>query len=76
MTYQETNPMTRAYRAYFRAHGPKAQQPGGSSSSVQKHDEREYAVLRNCNGILAVYLVQANGSLRCLKKWPEALEDW
>jgi hypothetical protein len=73
--------MERAFRAYFRAGrregylDSQINQPA-NYSCVQWHDGRDYAVLRNGNGILAVYRMKADGSLRGVDRWPKALEDF
>jgi hypothetical protein len=63
----------RAFRAYFRSGG--IDQPANYSGPVTEGD-RPYVVLRNCNGILAVYGLRKTGVLKRLREWPEALEVW
>jgi hypothetical protein len=77
MTYRG-DVMERAFRAYFRRVAREGYVPvqPANYSSVQEHKGREYAVLRNVNGILAVYRVRADGSLKGLKRWPKAIEQW
>lgn len=67
--------VTRAVAAYRRSEGESAPIPG-NDSAVQEHDGREYVVLRNVNGILAVYGFRADGKLQRLVEWPEDLEQW
>lgn len=64
--------LRRAYAAYFRAGG--TDQPNVQDSGVEKHKGLKYVVLRNVRGTLAVYRVKADGALRRLKRWPEALD--
>lgn len=71
--------MARAFRAYYmmakREPGAITDHPS-NDSDVQKVNSKEYAVLRNCNGILAVYRVRNDGMLKRLKRWPQALESY
>lgn len=63
----------RAFAAYFRAAGDIADQPS-NDSGITEHGGRTYVVLRNVNGILAVYRVRpSDGVLRRLKRWPAEL---
>lgn len=62
------NDMTeRAFRAYFRAGG--IDQPA-NSSGLRSHKGRDYVLLQNGNGPLAVYRVTRGGRLKGLKRWP------
>lgn len=67
----------RAIAAYFRSashEGLIYQQPA-SHSGIEEHDGKQYVVLRNINGILAVYRVRpSDGVLRRMKRWPKELE--
>jgi hypothetical protein len=70
----KSDPVSRAFAAYFRsctAYSPD--QPDGASGIVE-HEGKEYVVLHNVNGILAVYRIQNNGRLKGLRRWPAALE--
>ena len=67
----------RAMMAYIRvekaAHG-LYQQPSQQLSGVELHDGLQYVVLRNVNGLLAVYRIRPdNGVIRRLKRWPAEL---
>lgn len=42
-------------------------------SAVEKHGDRNYAVLRNVSGVIAVYRVRNDQALRPLKRWPAAI---
>lgn len=46
-----------------------------NDSDVQEHDGKQYVVLRNVNGVLAVYRVRNDGMLKGLKRWPAELEN-
>ena len=69
--------INRAFAAYFRASADGTQetvQPS-NDSDIETVNERDYVVLRNVNGILAVYRVRRHdGVLKRLKRWPSALE--
>lgn len=65
--------VSRAFAAYFRAGAN--QQPANTSGEVE-HEGRRYVVLRNINGVLAVYRVRTDGVLKGLRRWPKALEQW
>lgn len=60
----------RAMGAYFRAGGTAQPADGGE---FRQHDGTGYVVLRNCNGVLAVYQVKKDGGLQGLKDWPDEL---
>jgi len=68
----------RAMRAYFiaaRKEGVEEVtcQPS-NTSGVMELGGKEYVVLHNVNGILAVYRVRNDGVLKHLVRWPEGLE--
>jgi hypothetical protein len=68
----------RAFAAYFRTaarKGIRADQPAGDSHLCEL-DGRQYVVLHNIRGILAVYRVRNDGILKGLKRWPKELETW
>jgi hypothetical protein len=68
----------RAFAAYFRqaaregAHSPD--QPA-DYSGVEEHNGKAYVVLRNINGVLAVYRVRNDGMLKGLRRWPKELNS-
>ena len=66
--------LDRAYKAYFRRDSNMPYP--GNDSSVEDYRSRTYAVLRNCNGILATYRVLNSGKLKYLRRWPKALEEY
>lgn len=69
------DPLDRAFSAYFRA-GPEGQKAIPSNrSDVYEHKGKQYVVLENVNGILAVYRIRNNGALKQLRRWPTALEE-
>lgn len=68
---------SRALAAYFRSltGGPGAvlsQQPTGQPI-VRELAGKQYVVLRNAGGVLAVYRVRNDGMLKRLKRWPAEL---
>lgn len=63
----------RAMAAYFRA--GNTEQPGESSSEVRDIEGRHYVVLRNVNGVLAVYRLTNQGKLRVLRRWPKEIKE-
>jgi hypothetical protein len=71
----EAELVRRAMAAYFRK--PKLPlemtlQPS-QASGVQTHAGKDYVVLHNVNGVLAVYRVRNDGMLKGLKRWPNEL---
>jgi len=66
---------TRALSAYFKA-GKNAvgqlQQPG-YPQIAKTEDGKQYVVLTNRHGILAVYRIRTDGILKGLKRWPEEI---
>ncbi|NPV89241.1 MAG: hypothetical protein HPY50_00515 [Firmicutes bacterium] len=66
--------LNRAISAYYRTGGPNMQQPSNSSEEVE-YNGKYYVVLRNVNGILAVYRITNTGQLKRLKRWPKALDE-
>lgn len=69
------DPVDRAFAAYFRTEGAHAPQPGNTSDVVEL-DRKEYVVLRNVSGVLAVYRIRTSGVLNRLVRWPSELEAW
>ena len=67
----------RAFAAWFRS----CESVGGipiqpaNTSGIREYQGKEYVVLENINGILAVYRIKNDGFLKCLKRWPKALEN-
>lgn len=64
----------RALAAYFRAASKlvgQVQQPG--EVRIEKHGGHEYVVLRNTNGVLAVYRITTQDTLKSLKRWPKEI---
>lgn len=68
------DPLDRAFAAYFRTEGARAAQPA-SNSAVQEHAGKSYVVLRNTDGVLAVYRILNDGALKRLRRWPTELEE-
>jgi hypothetical protein len=63
---------TRALAAWFKS--GTDEQPY-NSSGVCTVRGKDYVVLRNERGILAVYRVRTDGILKRLKRWPTALNQ-
>lgn len=64
----ESDYLRRAMAAYFRTSG--GDQPDQGRSGVETIEDRKYVVLRNVNGILAVYRIRRSGALKRLRRWP------
>jgi hypothetical protein len=73
--HDEADLVRRATTAYLRTHplGRGAPQPG-NASGVTEVGADVYAVLRNIDGILAVYRLQRSGTLKRMQIWPKAVE--
>jgi hypothetical protein len=70
---------TRAIRAYWIAEKKRLpeyaiNQPSSASGTVE-HEKKTYVVLRNVNGIMAVYRVRNDGMLKRLRRWPAAVTE-
>jgi hypothetical protein len=50
------------------------QQPSASESYIRTEGGKDYVVLRNVNGVLAVYSITDNDYLRPLKNIPDWVE--
>jgi hypothetical protein len=63
-------------RAYFVAARHTAATPAqpSNSSCVEQIAGKQYVVLRNVNGVLAVYRVRNDGVLKRLKRWPAGVD--
>ena len=66
---------SRAMRAYFRSHAGTVTDQPANTSGMQEHNGRQYVVLHNVKGVLAVYRVRNGGQLKGLKRWPTELES-
>lgn len=64
----------RAFAAYFRYPPPGAilDQPDGTAW-IGEEGGKQYVVLGNSRGVLAVYRVRTSGALKRLVRWPEAV---
>ena len=67
------DPVDRAVAAYYRTGGSSVPHPS-NNPAVVKHNGKQYVVLDNVNGVLAVYRIRNNGYLKQLKRWPPELE--
>jgi hypothetical protein len=64
----------RALAAYYTAAAKQigqAMQPG--SVEIETHDGFDYVVLRNVNGVLAVYRITTQAQLKAMKRWPKTI---
>ncbi len=67
---------TRAHLIFVSKQGGVADIPSNSASGVVEHHGRNYVVLRNVRGVMALYRVRNDtGVLRRLKRWPSALAN-
>ena len=68
----------RAFSAYYAAgrqeSGGMIDQPSTGLSGIEQYDGRQYVVLCNGNGVLAVYRIKTDGILKRLKRWPASIE--
>lgn len=71
MNYDEEVLIERARVAYFKSDAPDQPESGGA---VRKIGATTYVVLRNINGILAVYTWDG-ASLGRNKSWPPVLDN-
>ena len=75
-TTDENNLIRRAIAAWFRAgDGYPLPQPNAAISTIESHRDRDYIVLRNVNGPLAVYRHKTNGLLKRLVRIPKVFQD-
>lgn len=69
--------VARAFRAFFRSKETRGlnAQPSDSQSGLESIDGRQYVVLRNVGGALAVYRATGGNRLRRLppEDWPRQL---
>ena len=72
MYEDEREVIERAMKAWFQSGG--TDQPS-NTSEIREHGGKEYVVLENVNGVLAVYRIKNNGALKRLKRWPKAIEE-
>lgn len=61
----------RAISAYYRF--GRGSPPPGEGSGPRSVKGKRYIVLRNAQGLLAVYRVRNDGMLKRLKRWPESI---
>ena len=60
------NVETRAFKAYFRRFGKNAAIPG-QTVDLYEQEGKDYIRLANVNGILAVYRIHDDGTLKFMK---------
>ena len=68
----------RALGAYYRAgarSGGIVPQPRTLDSGEWEYQGKQYVTLGHINGLLAVYRIKPDGSLKRLRRWPKALRD-
>jgi hypothetical protein len=66
----------RALRAYWRRPNGLNQDILANYSGVESVGDRSYVVLKNVNGVLAVYRIRPSGRLAEMLDWPSELEVW
>lgn len=72
-TQASSNPFAaRAIKAYCKSAAGAGQvmQPASQPKLWTRDDGKQYIVLDNCRGVLAVYRVRNDGKLKGLKRWP------
>lgn len=79
--YYDSEETERAVRAYGRRPDldesrAVMMQPARDSSGLERHNGIPYVVLRNCNGVLAVFRVTKAGRLRRLRRRLRKFETW
>jgi hypothetical protein len=70
--------LSRGLRAYYTKaarEGHSANHPSMDASGYEEVDDKDYVVLRNAHGVLAVYRVRHDGMLKRLRRWPAELEE-
>jgi len=72
--YDEDDIKRRAFKAYFKRFGECADQPS-SDVGFFEIAGKDYVVLSNVNGILAVYRICNDGRLKFLKKYPKEIAE-
>jgi hypothetical protein len=64
----------RALAAYYTAAAKQIGQPiQPGSAEIEKHGDFEYVVLRNVTGVLAVYRITTQATLKAMKRWPKTI---
>lgn len=70
----------RALAAYYRlessqGHSSGQAVPSAVSHYITEHLGKQYVVLENFDGVLAVYRVRNDGVLKALRRWPPEIEE-
>lgn len=60
----------RAHAAFKRAGGVDIP---SNDSGIESAGGKDYVVLRNIRGVMAVYMIQSDGSLKGMKEVPEGI---
>jgi hypothetical protein len=71
LSLEDEEYVRRATAAWFRTGG---YDHPSNISEVEEHKGKFYVVLRNVNGVLAVYRIRNDEMLKRLKRWPGELE--
>lgn len=70
------NYVGRAMAAYWKAEKDDVMPSmPANTSGVREINGKQYVVLENINGILAVYRITTAGQLKRLKRWPKELNS-
>jgi hypothetical protein len=76
MKHMPTNPYhARAMSAYWRSEGENASIPRGNTDLLCDDEGKQYVVLSNGAGVLAVYRVRNDDVLKRLKRWPSRINN-
>lgn len=73
ITYED-DVLKRAYAAYFRYGKGDLDQPNAGISCIEVDNDKDYVVLRNIRGVLAVYRIKNDGFLKRLKRYPKKFD--
>jgi len=73
MDHSEFERITKVYFQWCRRNGITPSQPSRGNSSIETHESKNYAVLRNVNGVMAVWKVTPTRLVR-LYRWPKEIK--
>jgi hypothetical protein len=71
----EEEMLKRAVSAYFRYGEGELDQPNAGISCIQNYNGKDYCILRNIRGVLAVYRIKNDGFLKRLKRYPNEFDN-